>query len=241
MSQLTLMPIFAHPDDESFVGTGALIRYAQEGVRTVLVCATLGERGKMGDPPVCTPEELPAVREQELRNACALLGVAQLHLLGYKDKELGQADETEAVGKIVAAIRAERPQALYTFPPDGHSGHVDHLAINRLVSLAFRAAGDPAAYPEAGAPWQPSHLWWHILPGQTPEPAHAMMDTTGTETTWVSALRAHRSQHLSIERVFHQFAPTFLRTWMDQQQFHLADTVLQRPSQPVDDLFFGVR
>lgn len=39
---------FAHPDDESFSGAGTAMKYAAVGTRTVLVTATLGERGKVG-------------------------------------------------------------------------------------------------------------------------------------------------------------------------------------------------
>ena len=60
---------FAHPDDETFTTGGTCARYSDEGVRIVLSTATLGEAGKPGDPPVCLPEELPRVREGELREA----------------------------------------------------------------------------------------------------------------------------------------------------------------------------
>lgn len=241
LSRLTLMPIFAHPDDESFVGTGALIKYARAGVRVVLLCATRGERGKAGDPPVCTPTELPQVREQELRDACAVLGIEELRFLDYIDKELPNADETEAVGKIVAAIREFRPQVLYTFPPDGHSGHVDHLAINRLAGLAFRAAGDPQAHPRAGAPWQPARLFWHLRQGTSPEPVHAVIETADTIETRVAALKCHRTQHLSIERVFQNYDSDFLKQWASKDHFHLADSAVERPAGVIADLFEGVR
>ncbi|MFZ5823482.1 MAG: PIG-L deacetylase family protein [Bacillota bacterium] len=242
MSRLTLMPIFAHPDDESFVGTGSLITHVRSGGRAALVCATRGERGKPGDPPLCTLDELPQVREAELKNACQILGIETLYLLDYVDKELSAAPEEEALRKIVSAIRAERPQVLYTFPPDGHSGHPDHLAIHRLANRAFRAAGDGSLFPEAGAPWQPTHLYWHIWPGRTEGLSFdARIDTSGTQATWVAALRAHRTQHQSIERVWQAFDPAFLAQRMDTEYFHLADTVLERPSAPVTDLFFGVR
>lgn len=241
MSDLTLMPVFAHPDDESFAGAGALIKYAEEGIRVVLVCATLGERGKAGNPPICTPEELPAVRERELRTACGILGIQQLQLLGYRDQELPLADEAEAVGRIVRAIRAERPQVLYTFPPDGHSGHRDHLAINRLAGLAFRAAGDPSRYPEAGPAWQPAHLYWHVLPGRTPERPDALIPTPGVADKRLAALKAHRSQHLSVERVLGSYGSAYMKQLFEQDAFHLAETVLPRPQQVVADLFAGVR
>ena len=39
---LTILAIFAHPDDEIGVGS-TLAYYGEAGVRTVLVCATRGE------------------------------------------------------------------------------------------------------------------------------------------------------------------------------------------------------
>ena len=50
------------------------MKYADEGVRAVLVTATLGERGKMGDPAICSVEELPVIRERELRKAVEIIG-----------------------------------------------------------------------------------------------------------------------------------------------------------------------
>ena len=69
---MTLLFCFAHPDDESFCGAGTAMRYAAAGARIVLVTATLGQRGKCGDPPVCRPEEIEATRERELREAARI-------------------------------------------------------------------------------------------------------------------------------------------------------------------------
>ena len=60
----TILCVFAHPDDESFMAAGVACKYAEEGARVALVTATLGEEGGAGDPPVCTKEELPAVRRR---------------------------------------------------------------------------------------------------------------------------------------------------------------------------------
>ena len=51
--------LYAHPDDESFGHGGTIARYAAEGARIWLACATRGEAGRRrGSPPLCTPEEL---------------------------------------------------------------------------------------------------------------------------------------------------------------------------------------
>ncbi|MFZ5816240.1 MAG: PIG-L deacetylase family protein, partial [Bacillota bacterium] len=71
----TLLAVTAHPDDESFLLAGTCARYAESGVRVVLVCATLGEVGRCGNPPVCRPEELGSVRLGELMAACREIGI----------------------------------------------------------------------------------------------------------------------------------------------------------------------
>ena len=47
---LTLLAVFAHPDDESFACGGTLTRYESQGVRVVSICATRGEVGMISDP-----------------------------------------------------------------------------------------------------------------------------------------------------------------------------------------------
>lgn len=139
----TLLAVFAHPDDESFRPGGTLALLADRGVRVHLLTATRGEAGSCGDPPLCTAEELPAVRERELRCACDALGIAPPRLLGYRDGTLASVDEEEAAEQVLAVIRELRPQALLTWPPDGLSGHPDHIAVSRWTTRAFvRAAAE---------------------------------------------------------------------------------------------------
>ena len=116
-----LMAVFAHPDDEGAIA-GSLARYAQEGVQVTLVCATRGEAGEISDPSLATPENLGAVREEELRCACAAIGISDLRLLGYCDSGMEGTDENELLtafiradpdevkGKLVQIMRETRPQ-----------------------------------------------------------------------------------------------------------------------------------
>jgi LmbE family N-acetylglucosaminyl deacetylase len=148
MTDLKLLAIFAHPDDES-MGMGAtLAKYSAEGVETSLVCATRGERGWFG------PEEqnpglsaLGQLREGELRRAVDTLGMRELHFLDYVDGELDGANPAEVIGKIVTHIRAIKPQVIVTFPPDGNYGHPDHIAIGQFTQAAIICAAD-ASYKD---------------------------------------------------------------------------------------------
>lgn len=150
---LRLLCVFAHPDDESFGAGGVLARYAAEGVETYLVAATRGERGWPADPaenPGLTA--LGRIREGELREACAVLGVREVSFLDYVDGELDAADPAEAIGKIVAHVRRVRPQVVLTFGPDGVYGHPDHIAISQFTTAAVVCAADAAYRDPAGLP-----------------------------------------------------------------------------------------
>lgn len=133
----TVIAVFAHPDDESFICGGTLARLAEEGHRVVLVCATLGEMGRrMGIPPIATRESIASVREKELQAACEALGVARLELLHYRDKTLEIQDEQELAARVVAVFEEERPSAVITFH-DPLGGHPDHCAIGRATTRAY--------------------------------------------------------------------------------------------------------
>lgn len=160
-ASLTLMAVFAHPDDETFGIGGTLARYgADPDVRVVLVCATRGEAGEISDPNLASPEDLGQVREQELRCACRHLGVDALYFLDYRDSGMAgapdnqhphaliRADFEEVVGKITALIRRERPDVIVTFDETGGYGHPDHVAVHHYTKAAFTAAADPSRYPE---------------------------------------------------------------------------------------------
>lgn len=208
----TLLFCFAHPDDESFSGAGTAMRYAAAGARTALVTATLGQQGKCGEPPVCTPAELPRVRENELREAARIIGFDELHLLGYQDKALADAPPGEVRRTLVGLIRRLRPGIVLTFDPDGFNRHPDHVAISRYTSDAVAASRDARWYPEAGPPhtverllWTPLLAPWDAVAARdlTTQPAlDFAIDVSAWNDRRVAALRAHRTQHVSIERYF---------------------------------------
>src|ERR1044072_4168840 len=142
------------------MAAGVACKYAEEGARVALVTATLGEAGGAGDPPVCTKEELPAVREAELRRAVETLGIDSLDLLGYRDKQLASAPVEEVREKLVRLMRRHRPQVVITFDPNGSNAHTDHVAISRFTSDAVQAAADPRFFPEAVEEHRCERLLW---------------------------------------------------------------------------------
>ena len=172
---LTLLQVHAHPDDEASKAAATNARYAAEGVRTVLVTCTGGEAGDILNPAEDRPEvreNLPAVRRRELDRSIEILGYAALHLLGFRDSGMPDSEHNrhpdnlwnapfdEALGKLVAIVRSERPEVVLGYDED-HSGypHPDHIRAQELAFAVVDAAADPSRYPEAGEPWQVRKLY----------------------------------------------------------------------------------
>ena len=173
--QRCLLAIHAHPDDESSKGSGTMARYADEGVRVVLVCATRGEEGDILNPRMDKPgirERMTELREAELATACDLLGVAQIYQLGYRDSGMPEspgnkhpnafcnADPVEAVGRLVEIIRKEKPEVILSYDESRGYEHPDHVKVHEWGREAFVAASDPDRFPDAGTPWEVSKLYF---------------------------------------------------------------------------------
>jgi LmbE family N-acetylglucosaminyl deacetylase len=142
-SNLRLMCVLAHPDDESLGTGGTLAKYSREGIETFVVTATRGERGRFGDAPESPgPQIVGTTREAELRKAAKELGVRDVMFLDYMDGDLDRVPVQEAAEKIAGHIRRVRPHVVLTFAPDGAYGHPDHIAISQLTGAAIVLAAD---------------------------------------------------------------------------------------------------
>ncbi|HEX2913959.1 MAG TPA: N-acetyl-1-D-myo-inositol-2-amino-2-deoxy-alpha-D-glucopyranoside deacetylase [Chloroflexia bacterium] len=200
---LTFMTVHAHPDDEVFGTGGTLARLSNEGVRTVLVTSTLGENGEIVDPELDDAAKaamfprLGEVREQELKNSVAALGVHELRLLGFRDSGMAGTKENEdtasyhratfdeAVKRLVKHIREFKPQVIATYDAFGGYGHPDHVQAHRVTTIAFDVAGDSRMYPELGLEaWQPSKLYYTALPRGFFQKMAAEMRAQGIDGPW---------------------------------------------------------
>jgi mycothiol S-conjugate amidase len=173
---LTLLSVHAHPDDEASKGAATVAAYRAQGIRSVLVCCTGGEEGEILNPHVDTPEvraALPEVRAAELQASADAIGYDALYLLGYRDSGMAGSEANahpdsfasapldEAIERLVRIIRAERPHVIISYPDEQQwYAHPDHLRVHEISGPAFDAAGDQSQFPEAGAPWHPSKLYW---------------------------------------------------------------------------------
>src|SRR5438046_2973350 len=104
----TILGVWAHPDDETYLSAGLMAAAARSGGRVVCVTATRGERGSWDEErwPSAT---LGDVREDELLRSLAILGVSDHRFLGYADGQCADVATDEAIAKVAAVIEEVRP------------------------------------------------------------------------------------------------------------------------------------
>jgi LmbE family N-acetylglucosaminyl deacetylase/GNAT superfamily N-acetyltransferase len=138
----TILSIWAHPDDETYLAAGIMAAARDHGQRVVCVSATAGEHGT-DDTGTWPPARLGTVRRWEAAAAMAVLGVTEHHVLGFADGELVEDDEW-GVAQIAALIDDVDPDTILTFGADGMTYHPDHIAVHHWVTTAWRQRGGRA-------------------------------------------------------------------------------------------------
>jgi mycothiol S-conjugate amidase len=179
VSELRLMAVHAHPDDESSKGAATMARYAGEGHRVLVVTLTGGERGDILNPAMDLPEvhgRIADVRRDEMAKAAEILGVEH-KWLGFVDSGLPQGDpppplpedcfaliplevSTEA---LVGVVREFRPHVMTTYDENGGYPHPDHIRCHQVSVAAYEAAGDYRRFLDAGKVWTVPKLYYNHL------------------------------------------------------------------------------
>jgi LmbE family N-acetylglucosaminyl deacetylase len=131
----TILSIWAHPDDETYLAAGVMAAARDHGQRVVCVSATLGEHGTP-DPQAWPPLRLGQVRRWEAAAAMAVLGVDEHHVIGLPDGELDAHDDVGRVW-ITRLLDHVKPDTILTFGADGITFHPDHVAVHRWVTQAW--------------------------------------------------------------------------------------------------------
>lgn len=171
----TILSVWAHPDDETYLAGGLMAAARDAGQRVVCVSATAGELGT-DDPGAWPPERLGRVRRLEAAAAMAVLGVQEHHVLGLPD---GGLDDLDAIGpgRIADLIDVVRPDTIVTFGPDGATFHPDHVAVHRWTTVAWDRSGRRARLlyaattePHADRFGALYEEWGVYMTGQRPTP-----------------------------------------------------------------------
>ena len=282
--QLRLMAVHAHPDDESSKGAATMAKYVAQGVDVVVVTCTGGERGSVLNPQLDRPEiwaQITELRRLEMERAREILGVKQ-EWLGFVDSGLpegdplpplpegcfGLLDVDTAAEPLVRVMREFRPHVVLTYDEEGGYPHPDHIMTHKISMVAFDAAGDPERYPDAGEPWQPLKLYYHMWARGRWLALHEGMLAAGLESPFVEmmewinkrpnkddrittrvecgdyfeirddALRAHATQ-VDPDGPWFKAPMDLQRKVWPTEEYELVRSMVDSPT-PEDDLFAGV-
>lgn len=125
---MDLLVFGPHPDDLEIGLGGTIARHASEGMSVGLCDLTAGELGSNG-----TPE----VRIREAADAANVLGAAWRENLRWPD---GGIDGSDAqIRSAVELIRRHQPRTIAI--PYGDDRHPDHVAANRVLTVAAFKSG----------------------------------------------------------------------------------------------------
>jgi LmbE family N-acetylglucosaminyl deacetylase len=198
---MNILAFFAHPDDETMLAGGTLAILSRSGAQVHYLCATRGEGGEVGEPPICDPEILGEVREKELVCAVQALGGRSLTFLGYTDPRVGPEEELYAYtddltmlsGQVATSIRQFQPEVVITHGSNGEYGHPAHIITHQAAAIAVLSFGEQAPLLYSVAATFRDHPK-PFLANQD-DPAHLVLDVTPVMLQKEQAAMCHRTQH----------------------------------------------
>ena len=244
---MTVLAVFAHPDDESLACGGTLARLADAGFRVVIMTASHGERGAHTGP--ARDDALGARRALEMREAGAALGVAEIVIGDHPDGDLQWSHVSELHADLVTWIRRHRPAAVITFGEDGLYWHRDHVGVHERTTTAVRSldADAPPLYYVTMARgvmteivaaarkrgWTaPPKGFWSLTPeafGVAAEPPTIAVDVSDWVPKKLAGILAHRSQMVD-GHPFADIDEAAARRLLGVEYFHRADVPTTAPS-----------
>lgn len=168
----SVLYVAAHPDDENTRLLAWLARDRQ--YRTGYLSMTRGDGGQnlIGEEQGIA---LGMIRTQELLAARRIDGAEQFFTRAYDfgfskstEEALSLWNKEKILSDVVWVIRKFQPDIIITrFPPDARAGHGHHSGSAVLAIEAFKAAADPARFPEQFSkgvkPWQAKRILWNTF------------------------------------------------------------------------------
>lgn len=206
----TILGVWAHPDDETYLTAGLMARAVRNGSRVVCVTATRGEGGSMDDEK-WPPETMGEVRTRELERGLQILGVDEHEWLDLPDIDMDTGLPDQGYERVRDLVTQVQPDTILTFGPDGMTDHAAHKDVSRWATTALREAGKPGSrvlyatvtpeWAEEFLPvWEPFNVFRPGTPPITPREDLAIYYELPPDILEmkVQAISAHESQVASI-------------------------------------------
>jgi LmbE family N-acetylglucosaminyl deacetylase len=230
----TILGVWAHPDDDIYLSAGLMAAAVSGGQRVVDVTATRGEGGSM-DEERWPPESMGDVRTNELLRSLDVLGVKEHHFLeGPVDIDMDTGLDQAAADQVRQIMDEVDPDTVFTFGPEGMTGHVAHQDVCRWAGEAFDEVAKPGArlfhavFPASLAgEWLEQLAPFDIFRPGTPN----VVDDHAVDLNYevppefldqkIASIREHASQ---IEALYEVFGDEGFRRFMAKEAFVVAAT-----------------
>jgi LmbE family N-acetylglucosaminyl deacetylase len=191
-----VLVVVAHPDDIDFGVAGSVAMWTDAGIDVQYCLVTSGDAG--GHDETVSRTEMVEIRQREQTAAAKVVGVTDLHWLGFPDGRVEPSLELRAA--ISRVIREVRPHRVVAMAPERnyervYASHPDHLATGEATMAAvYPDSRNPFAFPEllenGYEPWTVDEVCMLIHP----EP-NRFVDITSVVDRKLEALKSHASQH----------------------------------------------
>ncbi|MFB3738560.1 MAG: PIG-L deacetylase family protein [Candidatus Velamenicoccus archaeovorus] len=227
----TILGVFAHPDDETYLMAGLAARAVRNGSRVVIVTATRGEGGSFDEErwPSAT---LGEVRERELLRSLAILGVTEHRWLDLPDIDMETALPDEGYEKVRDLMAEIQPDTVLCFGPDGMTDHEAHKSTCQWATRAFHEVAKSGAKlfyatttPEWAERWVPIYNRFDVFrPGTPPVTAREELGIDfqlppDLLELKIKAIQEHQSQ---VEGMVAAFGEDIFRGAMAEETYRLA-------------------
>lgn len=198
-AQVSVLALFAHPDDAEFLCAGTLAHLAERGARIHIATMTSGDCGST----VLPPAKIAAIRRREAARAAALIGTEYTSL---EEKDLLVLYDQRTIRKVMEFARQVSPELVFTHSPTDYM--LDHEITSRLCQTAcfggmignFKTGARRPAKPLRRIP----HLYYaqpfgeRDILGKEVRP-NLCVDISATLATKEQMLACHESQNAFLQ------------------------------------------
>jgi LmbE family N-acetylglucosaminyl deacetylase len=195
----TLLVVIAHADDAAIFVGGAIALWAAALWRVVILRVTDDRWDSVGLGEAETIER----NSVELREAAAILDVAEVIDLGWPTDVLGDVSRVKLRERIIHTIRAQRPYGIVSFDPDSmfYEDNLDHRVTAQATDEAFWTAQFDKHHPEhfaAGlAPHGAVERWYF---GRRILSVTHVFDTSSVADRQMEAIARHKTPLANLAR-----------------------------------------
>lgn len=124
---VSVLALFAHPDDAEFLCAGTLVHLADRGAKIHIATLTAGDCGSAFVPPA----KITSIRRGEAQRAAKMIGATYTCL---EEKDLSVFYDRRTLQKVMELVRRVNPSLVFSHSPSDYM--VDHEMVSRLAQMA---------------------------------------------------------------------------------------------------------